>query len=119
MEHKDCYLYKKIEDCDDNEVFKWILTVWGWDDQFNMLTEESGEYISALNKYRRKRIEMPELMEEIVDVFIMASQLRFVHPEMFDKTYQEKMKRIRERLKNDADKVRLEIISSKEKNKNE
>ena len=82
----------------DDELFKTALEKWGKEEQFWMAVEEMGELLSAINQVRRGRIEPLHMMEEIVDVFIMMSQLRYIDPDLFDMIYAFKVKRIRRKL---------------------
>lgn len=50
---------------------------WGASMQLDMLMEESGELISAINKYKRKRPgSFTNLASEIADVEIMLEQVK-------------------------------------------
>ena len=53
------------------------INVFGVNSQINMTTEECGELLSALNKYRRGRVGKDEVITEIADVIIMCVQLAF------------------------------------------
>lgn len=68
------------------------LDLWGVDSQFGMMSEETAElieqaatliltvakYQKALNQYRRGRISLEELIEELVDTDIMIEEMKVV-----------------------------------------
>lgn len=82
----------------NNEVFREALRQWGLKAQIGMCIEEMGEALTAINHYDRKRIELKDLVEEFVDVYIMMSQMRFIHKELFDTIFEQKVNRIRKKL---------------------
>lgn len=83
----------------DKTVFESALEKIGKEEQFWMVVEECGELISEINKVRRGRTKKLEyLMEEVVDVFIMMKQMRYINPRLFDKIYSEKVARLRRKL---------------------
>lgn len=82
----------------NEEVFKGALEQWGESAQIGMCIEEAGEMLAAINHYARGRIPQSELVEEFVDVYIMMSQMRFMNREVFDRIYDEKVKKIRKKL---------------------
>ena len=87
-----------MEDKLNDEVFELALTKWGEQAQVGMVIEECGEVLSAINKYYRSRIQIDDLIEEFVDVYIMMRQMRFMNKELFDKIYEKKVIRIKKRL---------------------
>lgn len=71
--------------------------------QFNMLSEECGELLSAANKYIRSRVDADAFIEEIVDVQIMCEQMLLLvgsNKNAVEAVRQEKLERLRERLLN-------------------
>ena len=82
----------------NDEVFRLALETWGEDAQVGMCIEESGEMLAKINQLARGRIEVKDLIEEFVDVYIMMSQMRWIHRDIFDKIFDYKVKRIREKL---------------------
>lgn len=82
----------------NDEVFKEALNQWGECAQVGMCIEEMGEALAAINQYGRGRIDLEDLVEEFVDVYIMMCQMRFMNRELFDKIFEQKVKRIRENL---------------------
>jgi hypothetical protein len=86
------------EDKLNDDVFKKALEVWGKEEQFWMMVEEAGELITAINQVRRGRIDPLNMMEEVVDVAIVAKQLRFIDPDLYDMIYAFKVNKIRRKL---------------------
>jgi NTP pyrophosphatase (non-canonical NTP hydrolase) len=82
----------------NNEVFKRALEQWGSKAQIGMCIEEMGEALTAINHYDRGRIGIEKLVEEFVDVYIMMSQMRFIHQELFDTIFEQKVNRVRKKL---------------------
>jgi NTP pyrophosphatase (non-canonical NTP hydrolase) len=82
----------------DEEVYKEALKKWGLKAQVGMFIEEVGEALTAINHYDRGRIPIEELIEEFVDVSIMANQMRHINKETFDKIYKQKFNRVKRKL---------------------
>jgi NTP pyrophosphatase (non-canonical NTP hydrolase) len=82
----------------DEEVYKMALEKWGLKAQVGMFIEEVGEALTAINHFERGRIPIEELIEEFVDVFLMANQMRYIHKETFDKIYKYKLNRVKKKL---------------------
>jgi len=64
---------------------------WGLSRQTDMVIEEVGEFLSAWNKLKRKRITEEEYIEEVVDAYIMLSQMRVIYGERFEKIFKRKL----------------------------
>lgn len=61
------------------EDIKQIAEHYGFTSQADMLTEEAAEYMVALNKLRRGKAEAyNDVKEEVADVLVIASQLRYL-----------------------------------------
>lgn len=82
------------------DIYKQIHDKWGEESQLNMMTEEMGELLQAISKYRRaktrtdKKNSLIHLCEEIADVENMINQFRYMFDsELIDKFKQEKLKR--------------------------
>lgn len=89
----------------NDEVFEKAIKTWGNQAQIDMVVEESGEVLSALGKvltainhHNRKRIDLDNLIEEFVDVYIMMKQMRYMNKERFDEIYEQKVNHIRNKL---------------------
>lgn len=60
------------------KLYKKAINLWGEDLQYGMLCEECGELISALNHYRRGRVDRDDVLEEMADTIIMIKQILFM-----------------------------------------
>ena len=83
----------------EENICQQAIQLFGIEDQIGMLSEECGELLSAINKFKRCRIECEEVTEEIADVIIMCVQMAhfFGYYEVQDKiTY--KIQRLVERM---------------------
>lgn len=70
-------------------------TRWSKSEQWNMVQEECGELIAAINQHRRGRLSQEDLASEVADVLIMAAQARhMVGPEIVDRMIAEKLTRL-------------------------
>lgn len=75
------------------------LHTWGYEEQFGMANEEFGECITAINQFRRGRIDKEKFASEVADAFIMANQLALiVGPELVQQQIEYKMSRLESRL---------------------
>ena len=61
-----------------DKIYVEAITKWGWQSQVNMLVEEIGELLSALNKYERGRVDLSDVTTEVADVRIMIEQLEII-----------------------------------------
>ena len=79
------------------DLFSKALSFFGVDKQLDMLQEECGELIVAVNHFRRGRGDEKcrKLIGELVDVEIMLEQMkRLLDKELYDKVKREKMERL-------------------------
>jgi len=67
---------------------------WGLERQTDMVIEEVGEFLQAWNKIKRGQITQREYVEEMVDCYIMFSQMRHLYGELFEDIYRNKCDRI-------------------------
>lgn len=97
-------------------VYKKAVDTWGVESQMNMMTEEIGELLQAISKYRRsynksdevKQDAFNHLCEETADVENMINQFRYIlGSETVDLYKEKKLKRTLEKI----------IKSENEKNK--
>lgn len=88
-------------------VYKRAVDLWGIESQMNMMTEEIGELLQAISKFRRsynkseqERIDAyNHLCEEIADVENMINQFRYIfNEELIDMYKEEKLKRILQKI---------------------
>ncbi len=67
----------KVTDDDTRELFDRVRELWGRAGMFGQAQEECGELIVALSHLRRGRVGAEdEVILEVADVLIMATQLR-------------------------------------------
>lgn len=59
----------------EENICQQAIRIFGIENQIGMLSEECGELLSAINKFKRCRIECKEVTEEIADVIIMCVQM--------------------------------------------
>ena len=93
-------------------VIQEAMRVFGSQLQFDMLSEECGELLSAMNKYRRGRISALDLIEEIVDVQIICEQILHLvdtDKKATHKMRQAKLERLRTRLLNSG-KANMQLL---------
>jgi len=67
------------------------LKKWGKERQTNMAIEETAEFITAWNHHKRGRITEREYVGEIVDAYVMLSQLRVMYGDLFEEIFHEKL----------------------------
>lgn len=71
----------------------------GEEGQWNMVQEEFAECIAAINQYRRLRVDMVALLEEVADAYIMAEQARqMLGTEAVDSMVEKKLDRLARQL---------------------
>lgn len=93
----------------EDNIYKRIVDTWGVESQLNMVTEEMGELLQAISKFRRaynkddetKAKAFEHLCEEVADVENMVNQMRYMlDSDLIDKYKEAKLKRISEKLDN-------------------
>jgi NTP pyrophosphatase (non-canonical NTP hydrolase) len=91
----------------EKNIYKRIVDKWGVESQLNMVTEEIGELLQAISKFRRaynkdeetKKNAYEHLCEEIADVENMINQMReMFDSNLIDKYKKEKLERISKKL---------------------
>lgn len=83
------------------QILSRAISEWGIEAQTNLAIEEMGELIVAINHYRRGRVGMAAVQEEIADVFIAIKQLAMIYGESgVDDFVHHKTERLEQRLKN-------------------
>lgn len=99
----------------DKKKIEQIANTYGWDDQCQVAIEECSELIQAICKHRRRHshwllsnmFECPErnhIVEEIADVEIMLSQLKYFlgADEEVEQEIEKKLERQIQRIKEDG-----------------
>jgi hypothetical protein len=82
-------------------IYEKAVKKWGIEAQLDMLVEECGELIVAIQKFRRGR-GATNLLEESADVQIMLNQVPFMFPDCtgyFKNQSRYKIKRLRKKLR--------------------
>ncbi len=79
----------------------------GYEQQKNMLIEEQAELIQALNKFDRKGTEeaFNNIIGEMADVELMIGQVKYlldINQDAIDEIKEEKIKRIKEKIREEA-----------------
>lgn len=83
----------------DFEIMNLAIEKWGRIAQINMALEEMGELIAAINQWKRGRIDIDAVREEVADVMITAKQLALIFGQSgVDQIYHEKIRRLEDRL---------------------
>jgi len=80
------------------ELSKDAIDIWGLERQTNMVIEEVGEFLQAWNKLRRGAITNYEYIEEMVDCYIMFSQMRHIYGEEFEEILKYKINKIQKKI---------------------
>ena len=102
----------------DKKIALMAMEKWGVKKQTNMAIEEVAEFILAWNHHKRGRITKEDYVEEMVDVYIMFSQLRVMYGDLFEELLHKKLHRVYKKLRMYPDKAdtAIEIIKRKEEN---
>jgi len=91
----------------DDTLFERAVETWGEKLQEDMVIEECAEVIDAVCKWRRGRIPIKKVVEEMIDVEAMLYQMRYiVGYDEWDKMRDEKFGRLENRLENANRKTR-------------
>jgi NTP pyrophosphatase (non-canonical NTP hydrolase) len=81
------------------ELLDSVILKWGIEPQIGMLHEEFGELMSAINKWKRGRVDAEEVQEEIADCMMMLDQMSNYFGENQVQIFiGEKSERLRERV---------------------
>lgn len=75
----------------DKELAMAAYKKWGLRRQINMCIEETGEFLQAWNKWNRNPEKEDHMIEEMVDCYIMFSQMRHIYAERFENALQAKL----------------------------
>lgn len=85
----------------NNQLFKSVIEKYGVRHQVELFTEECGETLVAMSKYRRGCAGSVAVVEELVDLTIMISQMRMIYDPCnteFDVIYNYKINRLKKIL---------------------
>jgi len=97
----------------DGELYKKCIERWGIEPQLNMVTEELGELIVAIQKWKRSPSEktVHDIASEVADVELMLGQLHYMMDAGIERKYgvhleeERKYKRSRLRMRLKIDEV--------------
>lgn len=90
----------ELFDQEDMATLRQAVETWGIKAQADMAEEECAEFIAASKHYRRDKVPASDVIGELADIRIMCEQLSlFFGRETVEDRVQEKMERLRERLK--------------------
>lgn len=62
----------------EQKILADAVTTYGVQSQVEQMVEECAEFIAKVNQRRRGRIDMKDLIEEMVDVEIMVKQMKLI-----------------------------------------
>ena len=75
----------------DTNILNKLIEKYGFDAQMRQAQGECGEFIAVAHnffragKYGHRTETLEDMMEEVVDVYLMMLQMRNIDPEMFDR----------------------------------
>lgn len=88
-----------LQETADNSVLRAAIDVWGANFQMDMAVEEVGEFLVALQHWKRDRVQNVHVCEEIADVLIVMQEMALIFgPEVVETIKREKMARLRRRV---------------------
>lgn len=100
------YILSIVMDDETKKLYIEAINKWGKDSQIEMALEEMGELITAINQYKRNRIELKDVCTEIADVQIMMEQLAIIFDENIVKLEKNnKLLRLQKRVNNGRTKI--------------
>lgn len=91
--------HRQLFSAEDRETFDQAIETWGIDAQAEMAEEEAAEFIAASKHYKRGKVDVDDVIDELADLRIMQEQLtEFLGRDEVEQRVQKKMDRLRERL---------------------
>ena len=66
---------KSLTGAERMEIVERVAKYYGFTPQLDMMIEECGEMIVALNQYKRQRVSTERLIEEFADIWIVLKQM--------------------------------------------
>lgn len=91
----------------EKSIYANAILAYGTESQIDMLHEEVGELLSAINKYKRGRCPAEDVITEIADVEIMCGQMAMIFgPDKVMAEKEKKLIRLQERIDKHNDKAR-------------
>ena len=90
----------------DEKILYAVIDKWGMNAQIDMLHEEVGELLTAINQHKRDRVAISHVQEEIADCLMMLQQMRAIYGRKeVDEWIKIKTKRLEDRLTDPERKV--------------
>ncbi len=84
---------------DFDGLYRDAIEIYGIDAQMNLLQEECGELVVAISHYRRGRVTLEKVAEELADVMIVARQITLgIGPLSVNRWIREKVTRLMVKL---------------------
>ncbi len=82
---------------EDGKLYMRAVGKWGIDPQINMVTEELGELVVAIQKWKRKPSERTviDIAGEVADVELMLGQLHYIMDSFIERKYDVHLKEFR------------------------
>lgn len=91
----------------ESQIYADAIRTYGVDGQVDMLHEEVGELLSAINKFKRGRVSASEVVTEIADVMIMCGQMAHIFgPEEVRKEKERKLARLCKKIREHNEEAR-------------
>jgi len=87
------------------DLYKAAIKHWGEELQYGMLSEEVGELLVAINKFRRGHVLKGTVAEEMADVLIMMEQIQVlleIDNDLLKAYYLRKQKKLEKMLKEEG-----------------
>jgi NTP pyrophosphatase (non-canonical NTP hydrolase) len=63
-----------------------------------MVIEETGEFLQAWNKRNRNKCTLEHYVSEMVDCYIMLSQMRYMYGDLFERLLSDKLEKIKRKI---------------------
>lgn len=82
-------------------IYERAVKQWGYNLQIDMIIEECAELIDAIQKYRRKRVPINNVIDELCDVQLMINEAKYIFgidEEYWDSNMRSKIFRLEQRL---------------------
>ena len=61
-----------------HDIYRAALAKWGEEAQFDQAVEECAELIVALKHFKRDKVHLQQIVDELADVALMVGQLSFM-----------------------------------------
>lgn len=86
---------KNLSGAERMEIVERVAKHYGFTAQLDMMVEECGEMIVAINHYKRQRVSTERLIEEFADIWIMLKQMGvFLDEDSIAKVIDYKLRRV-------------------------